>query len=68
MAATGRKPDNELGAKDITSDFQGNIIKVLPITNFSKALFNKAAVNLVPDPVSIIRDPDEIAATVGHTN
>ena len=51
MAATGRKPDNVLGAQDITSDFQGNIIKVLPITNFPKSLITKPNINLVKDPV-----------------
>ena len=64
---TGRKKDieNELGAKDITSDFQGNIIKVLPITHFSKSLITQPRVNIEEEPASVIRDPEEIAMTMG---
>ena len=58
------KEKNPLSNQNITCDFKGKPIKIIKVTNFQKKLASPE-INIPSAPVSVIRDPEEIALKLG---
>ena len=62
---SGRNEKNPLTSQEVTCDFNGAPIQIQKITNFKKALLALPRVDLPEKPVSVLKDPDEIAMALG---
>ena len=62
---SGRNEKNPLSSQEVTCDFNGAPIKIEKITNFKKQLLALPRIDVPEKPVSILKDPDEIAMVLG---
>ena len=62
---SGRNEKNPLTSQEVTCDFNGAPIKIQKITTFKKALLTFPRVDIPEEPVSVLRDPEEIALALG---
>ena len=63
---SGRKEKDPLTSQELTCDFNGAPIKIEKITAFKKPLLALPRIDLPEKPVSVLKDPEEIAMALGH--
>lgn len=52
----------------MTCDSEGKPLKIIRITKFNKNLVSGATAAVMNEPAKVIRDPDEIALTLGEAS